>query len=37
MICLLVYLFNNTFLTMTDLKNILTVEKNGVLYLTINR
>ncbi len=37
MICLLVYLFNNTFLTMTDLKNILTEEKKGVLYLTINR
>jgi len=37
MIRLLVYLFLNTFLTMTDLKNILTEEKNGVLYLTVNR
>lgn len=37
MIRLLVYLFNNTFLTMADLKNILTEEKNGVLYLTVNR
>jgi enoyl-CoA hydratase len=37
MIWLSVYLLNNTFLTMTDLKNILTEEKNGVLYLTVNR